>query len=203
MALLRANVDGRGRLIDTTAMSTRQHPVLALPDLGYVADGGQLVRDIEHYLTTHTHTPTAPLTVATDHRNCTHGQAPIAWDRGMARPVPPWLDRLRHRAPAPVPIDTATHLLLVSRYLTAHGWCQDRLWDSQGRRCLLGAQLAVLEAGYGTGTTVQRARTLLMEQFVTEDPGVRTVDQWNDLPGRTAAQVHRQLDIAAARATRR
>jgi hypothetical protein len=74
------------------------------------------------------------------------------------------------------------------------------MWDDQGRRCILGAQLAVLQAGYGTASTVQRARTLLMEQFTALDPEVRTVDDWNDAPGRTAAQVHRQLDIAASRA---
>ena len=173
---------------------------LALPDLGWVADGGQLVREIEHYLATHTPAPT--LTPAPAALVCAHGQAPVAWDRGMARPVPTLLDRLRHRTPAPVPIDTATHLLLVSRYLVAYGWCQNAMWDAQGRRCILGAQLAVLQAGYGTATTVQRARTLLMEQFTSQDPEVRTVDQWNDAPGRTAAQVHRQLDIAAARAGR-
>ena len=171
---------------------------LALPDLTFVADGGQLVREIEHYLATHTPAPApTPTRVALV---CAHGQAPVAWDRGMARPVPTLLDRLRHRPPAPVAIDTATHLLLVSRYLTAHGWCQNAMWDAQGRRCILGAQLAVLQAGYGTPGTVQRARTLLMEQFTTQDPDLRTVDQWNDTPGRTAAQVHRQLDIAASRA---
>ena len=173
---------------------------LALPDLTFVADGGQLVREIEHYLATHAPAPT--LTAATAALLCAYGQAPIAWDRGMAHPVPTLLDRLRHRPPAPVAIDTATHLLLVSRYLTAYGWCQDAMWDAQGRRCILGAQLAVLQAGYGTATTVQRARTLLMEQFTAQDPEVRTVDQWNDAPGRSAAQVHRQLDIAAARAGR-
>ncbi|WP_052432944.1 DUF6197 family protein [Streptacidiphilus carbonis] len=172
--------------------------VLALPDLGSVADGRQLVREIEHYLATHT--PVPVLTLAPAARVCAYGQAPIAWDRGMVRPVPTLLDRLRHRPPTPVPIDTATHLLLVSRYLVAYGWCQNTMWDAQGRRCILGAQLAVLQGGYGTPSTVQRARTLLMEQFTAQDPEVRTVDQWNDAPGRTAAQVHRQLDIAASRA---
>jgi hypothetical protein len=173
---------------------------LDLPDLGWVADGGQLVREIEHYLATHT--PALVSTPAPAALVCIYGQAPVAWDRGMPRPVPTLLDRLRHRRPAPTAIDPATHLLLVSRYLVAYGWCQDAMWDDQGRRCILGAQLAVLQAGYGTATTVQRARTLLMEQFTAQDPDVRNVDEWNDAPGRTAAQVHRQLDIAAARATR-
>jgi hypothetical protein len=164
-----------------------------LPDLGFVADGGELVRAIEHYLATQPHTLTAPPV-------CHYGQTVPAWDQGMTRPAPTLMDRWRHREPAPVPIDTATHLRLVSRYLTTHGWCQDRMWDDQGRRCLLGAQLAVLQAGYGTPATVQRARTLLLEQFLTQLPAICTVDQWNDHPGRTAAQVHRQLDIAAARA---
>jgi hypothetical protein len=122
-----------------------------------------------------------------------------AWDLGMVRPVPNWLDRLRHRAPAPTPTDTATHLRLVARYITAHGWTQGRLWDERGAVCLLGAQLMVLRAGYGTPATASRARVLLMEQFVAQGP-FRSVDDWNDRPGCRLVDVHRQLDIAAARA---
>jgi hypothetical protein len=169
----------------------------ALPDLEFIADGGELVSAIEHYLATQTTPPPAVPAM------CRYGQVIAAWDRGMTRPAPTLMDRWRHQTPAPTPIDTATHLRLVSRYLTAHGWCQNAMWDAQGRRCILGAQLAVLQAGYGTATTVQRARTLLMEQFTATDPTLRTVDQWNDTPGRTAAQVHRQLDIAASRAHQR
>jgi hypothetical protein len=128
-----------------------------------------------------------------------YGTVAAAWDLGMVRPVPTWLDRVRHRPPAPTPIDTATHLRLVSRYITAHGWTQGRLWDDAGAVCLLGAQLMVLRAGYGTPATASRARVLLMEQFVSQGP-YRSVDQWNDEPGRRAADVHRQIDIAAARA---
>ena len=176
---------------------TRIAALLALPDLAFVADGGELVREIERYLATQ------PLPARwTVPAICLHGQAPVTWDLGMTRSGPTRMDRLRRRPPAPVPIDAATHLRLVSRYLTVHGWCQDLLWDDRGRRCLLGAQLAVLAAGYGTQNTAVHARHYLMEQFTAQDPAIRTVDQWNDAPGRTAAQVHRQLDIAAARAAR-
>ncbi|MFE0460740.1 hypothetical protein ACFW1A_15975 [Kitasatospora sp. NPDC058965] len=175
--------------------STRTAALLGLPDLSFVADGGQLVREIEKYLAAQPASPRFPVPVI-----CTAGQAPIRWDLGMARPEPTVLDRLRKRAPAPVPIDAATHLRLVSRYLTVHGWCQGLLWDPHGRRCILGAQLAVVQAGYGTEATAMRARTYLMEQFRRLQPGARSVDEWNDAAGRTAAEVHRQLDIAAARA---
>ncbi|MEU8511614.1 hypothetical protein AB0C76_08515 [Kitasatospora sp. NPDC048722] len=170
-----------------------------LPDLAFVADGGELVREIERYLAT-LPAPAARITVPAI---CTLGQAPVTWDLGMTRPRPTLLDRARRRAPAPLPIDTATHLHLISRYLTVHGWTQGRLFDETGRACILGAQLAVLAAGYGTQATAMDARRRLMEQFTTHDRSVRSVDQWNDAPGRTATQVHRQLDIAATRATPR
>ncbi|MGW4897138.1 DUF6197 family protein [Kitasatospora sp. NPDC004240] len=169
-----------------------------LPDLAFVADGGELVREIERYLAA---LPT-PARIAVP-AICALGQAPVAWDLGMTRPRPTLLDRARRRTPAPVPIDTATHLRLVSRYLTVHGWTQGRLFDETGRACILGAQLAVLAAGYGTQATAMNARCHLMEQFTAQDRTVRSVDQWNDAPTRTCAQVHRQLDIAHSRATRR
>ncbi|WP_051970650.1 DUF6197 family protein [Kitasatospora azatica] len=175
--------------------ATRTAALLGLPDLSFVADGGQLVREIEKYLAAQPSSPRYPVPVI-----CALGQAPVQWDLGMTRPQPTALDRLRKRAPAPVPIDAATHLRLVSRYLTVHGWCQGLLWDPQGRRCILGAQLAVVQAGYGTEATAMRARACLMEQFRRLQPGARSVDEWNDADGRTAAEVHRQLDIAAARA---
>ncbi|MFI8083807.1 hypothetical protein ACIF6L_23750 [Kitasatospora sp. NPDC086009] len=180
-------------------MTTTLAGLLAMPDLAFVADGGVLVREVEHYLAT-LPGPARPIAVPPI---CALGQAPITWDLGMPRPHATLLDRARRRPPAPVAIDTATHLRLLSRYLTVHGWCQGALWDERGRRCLLGAQFAVLTAGYGTQATVMDARRHLMEQFTALDRSVRSVDQWNDTPGRTPAQVHRQLDIAAARATHR
>ncbi|GAA5014464.1 DUF6197 family protein [Kitasatospora paranensis] len=175
--------------------ANRLAALLTMPDLAFIADGGALVREIEAYLATQPHTTRVPVP-----ETCAYGQAPVTWDLGLTRPQPTALDRLRRRPPAPTPIDTATHLRLLSRYLTVHGWCQGRLWDEQGRRCLLGAQLAVLAAGYGTEATAMRARRFLMEQFTAQDPTVRSVDRWNDAEGRTPAQVHRALDIAAARA---
>jgi hypothetical protein len=167
----------------------------ALPDLAFVADGSALVAEIEAY-TASLPLPARTLTPPPANR---YGTVAAAWDLGMIRPAPTLLDRVRHRTPAPTPIDTATHLRLVSRYLTAHGWTQGRLWNETGAVCLLGAQLMVLRAGYGTPATASRARVLLMEQFVSHG-AYRSVDQWNDEPGRRAVDVHRQLDIAAARA---
>ncbi|MEU3492200.1 hypothetical protein ABZ747_01735 [Kitasatospora cineracea] len=165
-----------------------------LPDLAFVADGAELVREIERYLAAQPRTLLVPAPTIN-----ALGQAPITWDLGMTRPRPTLTDRILRRPAAPVPIDTATHLRLLSRYLTVHGWCQGALWDAAGRRCILGAQLAVLEAGYGTADTVMRARRQLMEHFTAQDSAIRSVDQWNDHPDRTAAQVHRALDITAAR----
>ena len=177
-----------------TRNTARALPLL-LPDLSFVADGSALVREVEAYLATLPSTVrTLPAPVINP-----YGTVAAPWDLGMARPVPTWLDRIRHRQPAPVPIDTATHLRLVARYITAHGWCQRRLWDDTGAVCLLGGQLMVLRAGYGTPETAYRARVLLMEQFVSLG-SFRSVDEWNDQPGRRLVEVHRQLDIAAARA---
>jgi hypothetical protein len=167
----------------------------ALPDLAFVADGSALVAEIDAYMAS---LPLSARTFTAPPAN-RYGTVAAAWDLGLVRPVPTWLDRIRHRRPAPTPIDTATHLRLVSRYITTHGWCQRRLWDDTGAVCLLGAQLMVLRAGYGTPATASRARVLLMEQF-TAQGAYRSVDQWNDEPGRRPAEVHRQLDIAAARA---
>jgi hypothetical protein len=169
--------------------------LIELPAL-VVADGGLLVREIEAYLRS---LPTPPRGLQVP-PVCAFGQTVMAWDTDLpARPGRTLADRLHRRPAPPVPLTVAGHLRLVSRYLATYGWCQNAMWDAQGRRCLLGAQVAVLAAGYGTPDTVMRARTALMEQFIGQDPEIRTVDQWNDADGRTAAQVHRQLDIAASR----
>jgi hypothetical protein len=178
-------------------MGRRQPLALQLPDLDFVADGGVLVEQIEAYLAS---LPAPARTVAMPAISV-HGSVDAPWDWGMTRPQPTRTDRLRGRRPAPVPIDTAAHLRLLTRYLTVHGWCQGALWDSRGQVCLLGGQLAVLRAGYGTEATVVRARTLLLEQFVGQGE-YRTVDDWNDAPGRTRHQVFRLLDRAGQRAAR-
>lgn len=167
----------------------------ALPDLTYVADGGVLVAEVEAYLRSLPTPPPRPQTA----RICAFGQVFTAWDAEMPQPHRSVGDRLRGRAPGPVPLETSAFLRLVSRYLVASGWCQRLMYDADGRRCLLGAMVAVLAAGYGTEATARRARTALIEQIITDHPGLTSIDVWNDMPGRTAAQVHRQLDIAAAR----
>ncbi|WP_455583858.1 DUF6197 family protein [Kitasatospora cineracea] len=78
-----------------------------------------------------------------------------------------------------------------------HGWTQGRLWTCDGAVCILGAQLRVLAAGYGTAHTAIRARQRLgnaLGRAGTPMP----VDQWNDQPGRTATDVHHLLRTAAA-----
>lgn len=163
-----------------------------------VADGSVLVAEIEAYLASQPAALAAPrIDVPLISR---YGSVTVAWDAGMPARHRTLADRLHHRPAAPVAIDTATHLRLMSRFLVAHGWVQNAMWDRQGRVCLLGASLAVLAAGYGTEDQARRSRDRLMEQFIGQDPEIRSVDQWNDAPGRRLADVHRQLDIAAARA---
>jgi hypothetical protein len=170
---------------------------LQLPPL-LVADGGALVRELEAWLAAQP-VPVAKIPVPVISR---YGSTTIAWDHDMPAPVRRPVDWLLRRPVRPVEIDTATHLRLMSRLLVQHGWCQGLMYDAQGRHCLLGASLAVLAAGYGTQREANRAVTRLMEGALGEMPGIRSVAEWNDKPGRTAAQVHRALDVAAARAQR-
>ncbi|WP_157531977.1 MULTISPECIES: hypothetical protein [unclassified Kitasatospora] len=73
------------------------------------------------------------------------------------------------------------YLLLVDRYVHRHGWTQGRLWAPDGAVCVLGAQLAVVAAGYGTPTTAWRARIRLGNALDQRGEPV-PVDDWNDGP---------------------
>lgn len=128
---------------------------------------------------------------------CQYGSVVQSWHAGFPAPSPTVLDRLRHRAPV-LDVTPGEHLQLTSRYITAHGWTQHTLWDSSGRVCILGAQVAVLAAGYGTEATVRRARMRIGNELGHLGQPM-PVDTWNDAPGRRQADVHRLLERAAAR----
>lgn len=160
-------------------------------------DAAQLVAEIEAYLAT---LPAPRRALPAMPHISALGQVQQPWNAGLPVPTRTLADRLHRRGPAPVPLDVAGHLRLLSRYLTVHGWCQKALVDAAGRRCMLGAQYAVLSAGYGSAEVVVGARQVMLREIATMGGGAfARVEDWNDAEGRSAAQVHRLLDVAAAR----
>ncbi|MFG2821820.1 hypothetical protein ACGFX4_20610 [Kitasatospora sp. NPDC048365] len=169
---------------------------LVLPGvLALTPEGAALVAEIEAYLATlpATARPAVPYV-------CPHGSTVQAWNAGFQLPRPTLLDRIAHRPARPLAVTVADHLALANRYMTAFGWTQGRLWDSAGRVCLLGAQAAVLAHGYGTPTTVVRARVQVMEVLHATGRPVPSPDAYNDDPTTRQADVHHLLDRASARA---
>jgi hypothetical protein len=165
------------------------------------ADARRLVAEIEDYLRVTAATPIRRIDQIAIPRIPATSSVHQAWDAEMRPPRRTVGDRLRRREAGPQPIGVAAHLRLVSRYITAHGWCQGALYDKRGRVCLLGAQTAVLLAGYGTATEVMAARGVLMREIHHGGRGRHTrLENWNDEPGRREGEVHRLLDTAAARA---
>jgi hypothetical protein len=164
-------------------------------------DARRLIAEIEDYLRVTAATAPHRIDRIEIPRVAATGSVLQAWDAEM-RPARRTLGDRLHRRPAQAqPIDVATHLRLVSRYITAHGWCQGALYDSRGRVCLLGAQYAVLAAGYGTASEVVQARGVLMREIRHGGRGRHDrLENWNDEPGRRQGEVHRLLDAAAARA---
>ncbi|MEV8324535.1 hypothetical protein [Kitasatospora sp. NPDC056731] len=117
------------------------------------------------------------------------------WD-GYPQPATTLLGRLRGRAPAAVQVTVRQHLQLMDRYIRQHGWTQGQLWDETGAVCVLGAHIRVLAAGYGTPATAWQARLALGNALGYQGQGI-PVDTWNDLPGRTQADIHHLLRTAA------
>lgn len=178
-------------------------PTLITPTINLDAAGLLLVSEIEQYL------KSLPLPVVPSGQPlnvaqllaaapvCWHGRTVQPWWAGWPQPPAAGLARLQHRRPV-VDVTPQDHLRLTSRYITARGWLQGALWDAPGRVCVLGAQLAVLTAGYGTTDTARRARQRLGNGLGRLGHAV-PVDQWNDLPTTRQADVHRLLEWAAAR----
>ncbi|MFJ1707883.1 hypothetical protein [Kitasatospora sp. NPDC088346] len=133
---------------------------------------------------------------------CQLGSVAVSWNAGHDLPRRTLWDRLVRRPARPVDVTVAGHLRLTSRYLADAGWLQGAMWDCEGRVCLLGAQAAVLAHGYGTPYTARRARAQVMEVLHATGRPVGSPDAYNDAAGTTQADVHRLLDVAAARAER-
>lgn len=160
-------------------------------------EGLLLVAEVEAYLRSiaAAAVPAGPLLPTV--RISRYGSVLQPWNATVPPAEPTLLDRLRRR-PVTTPVTVQQHLELTSRYITAHGWAQGALWDREGRVCVLGAQLRVLQAGYGTEATVRRARLRIGNELGRLGQGM-PVDEWNDQPGRRQAEVHRMLEQAATR----
>ncbi|MDH6122023.1 hypothetical protein ABH930_006385 [Kitasatospora sp. GAS204A] len=126
-----------------------------------------------------------------------YGSVVQPWHAGIERPAPRLLDRLHRRQPV-AQVTVRQHLELTSRYIHQHGWLQGALWNEAGAVCILGAQLRVLAAGYGTAATITEARLQIGNQLGRQGQGMPT-DTWNDQPGRRATDIHQLLQRAAAR----
>lgn len=172
--------------------------VLTAPRTDSTAAAGLLlVAEVEAYLRSLTAPAKASGLLLPAARISRYGSVLQPWNATVPAAEPTLLDRLRHR-PVTTPVTVQQHLELTSRYIAAHGWLQGSLWDGDGRVCVLGAQIRVLQAGYGTEETARRARLRLGNELGYLGQGM-PVDEWNDQPGRHQAEVHRLLERAAAR----
>lgn len=125
-----------------------------------------------------------------------HGRNTAPWHHPHYLPEPNLLQRLRGIQP-PADITPSQHLHLMSAYIRHHGWTQGALWNPEGAVCILGAQLRVLAAGYGTPWTAIRARQRLGNTLGYTGRPMR-IDDWNDQPTTRETDVHHMLRTAAA-----
>lgn len=179
-------------------------PVLTIAPLAELLDldaaGALLITEIEQYLQAHSPAARPGLDIkallALAPHPAQYGSVLQPWDAHITRTAPTRLQRLRGLQPV-TQVSPAQHLDLTARYITQHGWHQGQLWDHAGAVCVLGAQLRVLQAGYGTEETVRRARLRIGNELGRLGQGM-PVDTWNDQPGRRQAEVHRMLERAAS-----
>lgn len=173
-------------------------------DLDLDAAGLLLVAEIETYLrsTAPSHKPdTLDLrqllaqAAALPPRNH-HGQTIQPWHAPHTLPQPTRLQRLRGIQPI-ADVTPSQHLHLMSAYIQRHGWTQGRLWNEDGAVCILGAQLRVLAAGFGSARTAIRARQRIGNALGRMGAPI-TVDCWNDRPTTRQTDVHHMLRAAAA-----
>jgi hypothetical protein len=169
--------------------------LLTAPPIDLDAAGLLLVAEIEQYLSQIAPTQPGPAT-AIKYLYSRHGSTMQPWNAHLPLPALPRLDRLRGRTPH-LDVTPQQHLDLINRYIQHHGWHQGALWNSAGAVCVLGAQLRVLQAGYGTATTIRRARQRIGNALGHHGQPM-PVDTWNDLPTTSRHDVHQLLQHAAA-----
>jgi hypothetical protein len=178
-------------------------PVLTIAPLPELLDldaaGALLIAEIEHYLQAHAPTGRPGLDIkallaATPHP-AQYGSVLQPWHAAITRTAPTRWQRLRGLQPI-TEVTVAQHLDLTARYITHHGWHQGQLWNRAGEVCVLGAQLRVLAAGFGTPGIVWRARIRIGNQLGYLGQPM-PVDTWNDLPDTDIYAVHRLLREAA------
>lgn len=178
-------------------------PVLTIAPLPELLDldaaGALLVAEIEQYVWSHAPAVKPGLDIAAllalAPRPAQYGSVLQPWDATITRTQPTRLQRLRGLRPV-TEVTPAQHLDLTARYITQYGWHQGQLWNHAGEVCVLGAQLRVLAAGYGTPSVVWRARIRLGNTLGRLDAPV-PVDTWNDLPTTTRHDIHHLLRQAA------
>lgn len=133
--------------------------------------------------------------------------------RTLAVPAPP--GRGRTLLPRPVrnalsswglvydsvarPLIPSAHLIQLGHLLQAWGWGQSFDISPSGRLCIRGGQ-SVLEY-HGYVTPAGRARAVAyMQQTLAADGVAMEFFAWNDLPGRTFAEVEHLITRSAAAA---
>jgi hypothetical protein len=172
-------------------------PLAEMLDLD--AAGALLVAEIEQYVRAHAPAAKPGLDIAAllalAPRPAQYGSVLQPWDATITRTPPTRMQRLRGLQPV-TQVTPAHHLDLTARYITHHGWHQGQLWDHAGAVCVLGAQLRVLAAGYGTATTAWRARIRLGNALGYLGHPM-PVDSYNDLPTTSRHDVHQLLRKAA------
>lgn len=173
-------------------------PLPVLLDLD--AAGALLVAEIETYLLAHAPAAAKPgldikALLALAPHPAQYGSVLQPWNATVPRTPPTRLQRLRGLQPI-TEVTPQQHLNLTARYITQYGWHQGQLWNGAGEVCVLGAQLRVLAAGYGTAGTVRRARIRLGNQLGYLGHPI-PVDTFNDLPSTTRHDVHHLLRKAA------
>ncbi|MFI6960972.1 hypothetical protein [Streptomyces sp. NPDC050255] len=166
-----------------------------------------LVREIEQYLAARTRTTAHPLVTKTtaelvaEALGTAPAEATIAAELPgrMLRILPDWVLQfpiVRHRHGGGANITVAEHLELTALVIDRYGWAQNTHRTTGGRRCILGAQAVLYRLGHGDNTTVAAAAQRLQAVLAARGCTL-TYAKWNDIPGRTQADVLDLIRTAA------
>ncbi|MFD8088655.1 DUF6197 family protein [Streptomyces malaysiensis] len=179
----------------------------ALIDASLIADGKQLVVEIENFLATQParrpNLPTPkparsgfdlpPVDELIAEAGIVTGPAPRqkkTKDRGLPggvwRMLPDWALSARRGPRRQVTV--TEHLQLTALVIQRYGWCGRGLRSRTGRRCILGAQAVLYRLGYGDQDTAMAAGRV-MDHILTAR-GIRAhYWEWNDHAGRDEGDV--------------